>query len=114
MRLIVTSMDHNSEYRKDLAPMEQEVLNALRLVKDPDLNKDIVALEFVKNLNVAQGKVSFTIELTTPACPVRKQMEDQARAAVMKVKGVREVEIQMSSRVTSGRSSSGKQDIEGV
>ncbi len=114
MRHIFTHMDHNSEYRKDLASLEREVLDALRLVKDPDLHKDIVALDFIKNLNVAQGKVSFTIELTTPACPVKKQMEDQARAAVMKVKGVREVEIQMSSRVTAGRSGPGKQDIEGV
>jgi ATP-binding protein involved in chromosome partitioning len=107
-------MNHNTEHRKDLAPLEREVLNALRSVKDPDLHKDIVALDFIKDLKADRDRVSFTIELTTPACPVKKQMEDQARAAVLKIKGVREVDIRMSSRVTAGRTGPGKQEIEGV
>ncbi len=94
--------------------MEHEVLDALRLVKDPDLHKDIVALNFIKNLKIAEGKVSFTIELTTPACPVKQEMENQARAAVMRVKGVHEVDIQMSSRVAAARGGLGKQEIVGV
>ena len=49
---------------------ETSVLEALRLVTDPDLHRDIVTLGFVKNLSVAGGRVGFTIELTTPACPV--------------------------------------------
>jgi ATP-binding protein involved in chromosome partitioning len=52
---------------------ETTVLTALKVVKDPDLHEDIVALGFVKNLRISgdQGsRVSFTIELTTPACPV--------------------------------------------
>ena len=72
-------------------------------VKDPDLHKDIVTLNFVKDLKVDAGKASFTIELTTPACPVKKQMEQWAREAVLKVNGVREVEIRMSARVTAGQ-----------
>lgn len=107
-------MDHNFEHRKDLTPLEQGILDALRQVKDPDLHKDIVALNFIKNLSVDQGKVSFAIELTTPACPVKKQMEEQARQAVLRVKGVHEVEISMSSSVTAGKHSMGKQDIAGV
>jgi ATP-binding protein involved in chromosome partitioning len=55
------------------------ILDALRGVRDPDLHKDIVTLGFVKNLAVDEGRVSFTIELTTPACPVKDQMRDQAR-----------------------------------
>ena len=58
------------------------VLNALRVVVDPDLRKDIVSLGFVKDLTIADGRASFTIELTTPACPVKDQMRDQAVAAV--------------------------------
>ncbi|HET9359875.1 MAG TPA: iron-sulfur cluster assembly protein, partial [Vicinamibacterales bacterium] len=54
------------------------VLNALRVVIDPDIRKDIVSLGFVKDLAVAGSRVSFTIELTTPACPVKDQMRDQA------------------------------------
>ncbi len=49
---------------------EQAVLDALRTVRDPDLHRDIVTLNFVKDLKVDGGAVSFTIELTTPACPV--------------------------------------------
>ena len=53
---------------------EQAVLAALATIQDPDLHRDIVSLGFVKDVCIADGKVSFTIELTTPACPVRKQM----------------------------------------
>lgn len=99
---------------RSLTPMEQAVVDALRTVKDPDLHKDIVTLNFVRNLKVDNGKVSFTIELTTPACPVKKDMEQWARQAVLKVGGVREVEIQMTSAVGAGSQGTGKQAIPGV
>ena len=57
------------------------VLDALKIVQDPDLHRDIVSLGFIKDLAINSGRVSFTIELTTPACPVKDQMRDQARAA---------------------------------
>jgi ATP-binding protein involved in chromosome partitioning len=78
---------------------EAAVLDALKVVTDPDLHRDIVALGFIKNLKVDRAQVSFTIELTTPACPVKDQMRDQARAAVMRVPGVGGVDVQMSARV---------------
>jgi ATP-binding protein involved in chromosome partitioning len=78
---------------------EALVLEALKVVQDPDLHRDIVALGFVKDLKVDDSRVSFTIELTTPACPVKDQMRDQARAAVMQVPGVAAVDVQMSARV---------------
>jgi ATP-binding protein involved in chromosome partitioning len=81
-------------------PVEQSsVLDALKVVQDPDLHRDIVSLGFIKDLKVDSGRVSFTIELTTPACPVKDQMRDQARAAVMAVPGVSNVDVQMSARV---------------
>ena len=61
---------------------ESAVLDALKVVTDPDLGRDIVSLGFVRNLAIDGGAVSFTIELTTPACPVKDQMRDQAHAAV--------------------------------
>ena len=67
------------------------VLEALKVVQDPDLHRDIVSLGFIKDLNIDRGDVSFTIELTTPACPVKDQMRDQARAAVMAVPGVKNI-----------------------
>jgi ATP-binding protein involved in chromosome partitioning len=78
---------------------EALVLEALKVVQDPDLHRDIVALGFIKDLKVDDSRVSFTIELTTPACPVKDQMRDQARAAVMQVPGVAAVDVQMSARV---------------
>lgn len=62
----------------------ENILNALRAVRDPDLNRDIVALNFVKNIVIDGGKVSFDIELTTPACPVKDDMKKQAEESVRK------------------------------
>jgi ATP-binding protein involved in chromosome partitioning len=77
------------------------VLNALRVVVDPDLRKDIVSLGFVKDLAVDGGRVAFTIELTTPACPVKDQMRDQAAAAVRALPGVSDVDVRMTANVRS-------------
>ena len=77
----------------------EQILNALRTVQDPDLKRDIVELGFVKNLTVQGGRVAFTIELTTPACPVRDLLKDQAREAVSAVPGVSDVQVSMSAQV---------------
>lgn len=77
------------------------ILNALRVVVDPDLRRDIVTLGFVKELAAADGRVSFTIELTTPACPVKEQMREQAIAAVRGVPGVVDVDVQLTAKVRS-------------
>jgi ATP-binding protein involved in chromosome partitioning len=83
------------------SPDRESVLAALKVVIDPDLRRDIVSLGFVKNLAIDQGRVSFTIELTTPACPVKDQMRDQATAAVRAVSGVSDVAVQMTAAVRS-------------
>jgi len=75
------------------------VLDALKVVQDPDLHRDIVSLGFIKDLKVDGGHVAFTIELTTPACPVKDQMRDQARAAVLRLPGVLSVDVQLSAQV---------------
>ena len=80
---------------------EAAVLEALKAVHDPDLHRDIVSLKFIKNLRIDGGGVAFSIELTTPACPVKDQMRDQARAAVLAVPGVTAVDIEMTAQVRS-------------
>jgi len=91
------------------------VLDALKVVRDPDLNRDIVSLGFIKDLRVDEGRIAFTIELTTPACPVKDQMRDQARAAVMQLPGVTEVTVQMSARVREAvGGEGGRQPLPGV
>jgi ATP-binding protein involved in chromosome partitioning len=77
------------------------VLDALAVVRDPDLHRDIVSLGFVKDLKIDGDRVAFTIELTTPACPVKEQMRDQARAAVLQLPGVTSVDVNMSASVRS-------------
>jgi ATP-binding protein involved in chromosome partitioning len=79
--------------------MQDAVLGALKNVMDPDLNRDIVSLGFVKDVKACDGLVSFTIELTTPACPVREQLKDQARRHVMAIPGVKQVDIKMTAQV---------------
>lgn len=94
---------------------ESAVLDALRVVRDPDLNRDIVALKFIKNLRIDEGRVAFSIELTTPACPVKDQMRDQARAAVERIPGVTSVDIQMTAQVRSSLiPEAGKANVPGV
>ncbi len=80
---------------------ETAVLDALRQVHDPDLRRDIVSLGFVKRLVIDGSRVAFSIELTTPACPVKDQLRDQARALVEQVPGVSTVAIEMTAAVRS-------------
>ena len=94
---------------------EAAVLDALRAVRDPDLNRDIVTLKFVKDLRIDGGRVAFTIELTTPACPVKDQMRDQARDLVLAVPGVSAVDVQMTAQVRSAAPGDlGKTPVPGV
>ncbi len=95
------------------APDREAVLTALRSIIDPDLRKDIVGLGFVKDLTVAPGAASFTIELTTPACPVKDQMRDQAVAAV-KALGIADVQVTMTARVRSVSAPEGRIPHPGV
>ena len=77
------------------------VLNALKSVTDPDLRRDIVSLGFIKDLAIDDGgRVAFTIELTTPACPVKDQMKEQAVAAVRAL-GASDVQVQLTAKVRS-------------
>jgi ATP-binding protein involved in chromosome partitioning len=94
---------------------EAAVLDALRAVHDPDLHKDIVTLGFVKQVRIDGGRVSFTIELTTPACPVRDLMQEQGRAAVAALPGVSAVDVTMTASVrAAGAPDAGRQPVDGV
>src|SRR6187401_233677 len=96
-------------------PDRDAILNALRVVVDPDLRRDIVSLGFVKDVVAADGAVSLTIELTTPACPVKDQMRDQAVAAVQALPGVSKATVQMTARVRSASApETGKTPVPGV
>lgn len=97
-----------------MAIAETSVLDALKAVKDPDLHRDIVSLGFVKNLRIDGGRVAFSIELTTPACPVKDQMRDQARAAVAALPGVTAVDVEMTAQVRAAAPETGRAPVAGV
>jgi len=80
-----------------------QVLEALKIVQDPDLHRDIVTLGFVKNLQIADGEIKFDVVLTTPACPVKGKLHDEAKAAVLALPGVRDVDVNMTFDVASAR-----------
>ncbi len=96
------------------AVTEQAVLDALRQIQDPDLHKDIVTLGFIKDLKIEGGDVSFRIVLTTPACPVKEQMEGSARGLVGSLPGVTSVNVTMDAEVPKGRGFSDKISIKGI
>lgn len=92
-----------------MAEISQEnVLRALSQIVDPDLHKDIVTLGFIKDLQINGGHVSFRIVLTTPACPVKDQMEDAARQLVGALPGVDAVNVTMDADVPKGRGGVGE------
>ncbi len=76
---------------------EQLILDALRQIQDPDLHKDIVTLGFIKDLKIEGGAVSFRIVLTTPACPVKEEMEGAAKELVGAIPGVQTVSVKMDA-----------------
>ncbi len=81
----------------------EDILQALRVVKDPDLGRDLVSLGMIENINIdEQNNVSFTIVLTTPACPVKEQLKRQAESVVSALPGVRAVNAEVTSRVMKG------------
>lgn len=93
---------------------EQSVLDALSQIEDPDLHKDIVTLGFIKDLKIEGGQVSFRIVLTTPACPVKEQMETAARELVGRLAGVESVTVRMDAEVPKGRGLADKVSVPGV
>jgi ATP-binding protein involved in chromosome partitioning len=80
---------------------EQQVLDALRPIQDPDFKRSIVDLGFVKDVRVDGASVAFRIELTTPACPVKEKFKEAAENAVRALPGVGEVAVEMTAQTRS-------------
>jgi ATP-binding protein involved in chromosome partitioning len=96
-------------------PDRDAVLNALRAVVDPDIRRDIVTLGFVKDISISDGQVAFTIELTTPACPVKEQLREQAATVVRALGGVSQVNVQLTAKVRSASApETGRPPLPGV
>jgi len=92
---------------------KEQVLSALRDVQDPDLHKDIVTLGFVKDVQIKGSEVDFTVELTTPACPVKEELKAEAEGKVAALEGVTAARAKMTANVST-RGGFGRQSIPGV
>ena len=78
------------------AVTEKAVRNALKTVKDPELNLDLVVLGLVYDIEVENSDAKVTISLTTPMCPAAGQILDEAREAVAGVEGVENSEVELT------------------
>ena len=104
----------------------EQVKSALSKVMDPDLHQDIVSLGMISDISIekltsgagdgsAEGsRVSFKLTLTTPACPVREVIEEEARNVVRSLPGVSEVNMESTAAVTTQRPMPGRELIEGI
>ena len=108
------ALRHNSLQTYYVSTNSELILDALRQINDPDLHKDIVTLGFIKDLAIDGGNVSFRIVLTTPACPVKDQMEGAAKELVGAIPGVQTVSVKMDAEVPKGRGIGEKVSVPGV
>lgn len=78
------------------------MLEALRVVHDPDLHGDVVSLGFIRDVRVDGPAVSFELRLTTPACPARESLTEACRVAVAALPGVGSVDVRVTARTVGG------------
>jgi ATP-binding protein involved in chromosome partitioning len=90
-----------------------QVLSSLKKVVDPELHKDIVSMGMIKDLSINDGKVAFTLELTTPACPFNSEIERDVRSAMAGL-GVKDFNMRVTARVMEGRALSMDELLPGV
>ena len=93
---------------------EQEILEALKQVEDPDLHRDIVSLGFVGDLSISDSHVDLRIVLTTPACPVRDQMKTQIEEILLAMPDVDSVDVTMDAEVRTSSPTGNIKPVEGV
>src|SRR3990172_6881419 len=94
--------------KKSESVTADQVMRALSTVQEPELHKDLVTLKMIKDLEVEDGFASFTIVLTTPACPLRGVMEKDARTAVGALPGIAGVNIKWDANVTGNSRLAGR------
>ncbi|NEP44139.1 MAG: Mrp/NBP35 family ATP-binding protein [Okeania sp. SIO2H7] len=90
------------------------VLEVLRPVEDPELRKSLVELNMIRNIKIDDGQVSFTLVLTTPACPLREFIVEDCQKAVKQLPGVKEVMVDVTAETPQQKGLPDRQGIEGV
>lgn len=97
--------------KQNSALTDAAILKALSTVQEPELHKDLVSLNMIRDITISGGDVGFTIVLTTPACPLRAQMEQEAVAAVRSIAGVETVSVRFTADVRADHRIIGKLNI---
>ncbi|TAF07513.1 MAG: iron-sulfur cluster carrier protein ApbC [Nostocales cyanobacterium] len=92
----------------------QSVLEVLRPVEDPELRKSLVELNMIRNVNIDSGKVSFTLVLTTPACPLREFIVEDCKKAVQQLPGVTDISVEVTAETPQQKSLPDRTGIAGV
>lgn len=92
----------------------QAILEVLQPVQDPELQKSLVDLNMIRNVKIDEGNVSFTLVLTTPACPLREFIVEDCQKAVRTLPGVEEVSIEVTAETPQQKSLPDRQGIAGV
>lgn len=90
------------------------VLEVLRPVQDPELRKSLVELNMIRNVKIDDGKVSFTLVLTTPACPLRQFIVEDCQMAVKKLPGVTDVLVDVTAETPQQKELPGRTGVAGV
>jgi ATP-binding protein involved in chromosome partitioning len=93
---------------------EQDVIRALSAVQDPEIHRDLVSLGMIRDLRVDGSNVSFEVVLTTPACPLKTQIEQECRAALARLPGIGRIDIRMGAKVATAGPMAGPGGIPGV
>lgn len=92
----------------------QSVLEVLRPVQDPELQKSLVDLNMIRNVKIDEGTVSFTLVLTTPACPLREFIVEDCQKAVKKLPGVEKVKVEVTAETPQQKALPNKQLVQGI
>jgi len=95
-------------------PDTKSILDVLRPVEDPELHKSLVELNMIRNINIVDGQVKFTLVLTTPACPLREFIVEDCQKAVKLLPGVKEVIVDVTSETPQQKGLPNRQGIGGV
>lgn len=90
------------------------ILEVLRPVQDPELQKSLVELNMIRNIKISEGEVRFTLVLTTPACPLREFIVEDCQKAVKQLPGVRDVVVDVTAETPQQKSVPDRQGVEGV
>lgn len=97
-----------------IAPSTAKILEVLQPVQDPELQKSLVDLNMIRNVKVENGIATFTLVLTTPACPLREMIVDDCKKAVQTLPGIESVEVEVTAETPQQKSVPDRTGVPGV